>query len=170
MYALQQMNRLQRMMDECLDETVEEALGKLFGKPFGWTNRHVQLRDHNRYFIISQQNNWQIWVGCGLTFNETLEYPSLGIIFSVKPNNPERDKVIQVMREFVANNTEWNAYDLDDDKGWSYIAHEKELLSILGAEDHIAIIQQHFVGKLHELHAIKVNNPNLGWRSDDSKG
>ena len=55
MYAIQEMNRLQRMMDECLDGVVDDTMTKLFGRPMGWSNRNVQLRDHWRYFKVNDQ-------------------------------------------------------------------------------------------------------------------
>ena len=63
MYAIQHMSRLQRMMDECLDGIVDEEMEKLFGKASQWSNRNTQLRDSERYFKVSWQN--ELWVGCG---------------------------------------------------------------------------------------------------------
>ena len=45
MYAMQNLNRLQHMMDECFNDVVDAEMTKLFGKTAAWSNRSTQLRD-----------------------------------------------------------------------------------------------------------------------------
>jgi hypothetical protein len=163
MYAIQEMNRLQRMMDECLDGVVDDTMTKLFGRPMGWSNRNVQLRDHWRYFKVNDQGNWLTWIGCGFYITEE-EYPLVCVTYEVSPNYENRKQVIKAMKEFIKNREDWDEYDLEDDTSWSGISCDKYLLEFLQEEDHIVAIQKFFVEKLEELHTIKEKYPTLNWK------
>lgn len=162
MYALQEMNRLQHMMDECLDGAVDEVMTKLFGKATGWSNRGVQLRDQFRYYKMNDQANGT-WVGCGFHLTED-EYPLVCVQYEVSPTCSQREEVIKAMTEFLENNPEWEGYDLDDDSRWSGISCDRPLLVFLNEEDHVLSIQKYFSEKLKELHLLKQQNSQLGWK------
>lgn len=163
-YALQEMNRLQNMMDECLDGTVDEVMTKLFGKAISWSNRNVQLRDHDRYFKMNEQTgNRFTWIGCGFYITEE-EYPLVCVTYEVSPSYQRRREVIKAMKDFISNNTQWQGYELDNDSEWSGISCDRSLLDFLKDEDHITSIQKYFMDKLKELHKLKEHYPNLGWK------
>lgn len=164
-YAIQEMNRLQRMMDECLDGSVDETITKLFGQAYGWSNRNVQLRDHNRYLKANiQDNNWSTWIGCGFFFNED-EYPLVSVKFEVSPTFPKRNEAMESLKEFIKSHNDWNGYDLEDDSKWSGIICGKELLDFLKSSDHITAIQVFFIEKLNELYLFKQQYPDLSWKT-----
>lgn len=162
-YAIQEMNRLQRMMDECLDGTVDETMTDLFGRAIGWSNRNVQLRDNYRYFKMNDQGNWLTWVGCGFHISEE-EYPLVCVTFEVSPSYDKRKDVVEIMKTFVKDKDEWVEYELDDDAKWAGISCDKYLLEFLKDEDHILSIQKFFIEKLKELFSIKQKCPNLNWK------
>jgi hypothetical protein len=160
-YAIQEMSRLQRMMDECLDGPVDEKMTKLFGRPIGWSNRNVQLRDCDRYFKVNEQIGF--WVGCGFYLTDD-EYPLVSVTYEVSPKCEKRKEVIKSMRGFMADNPYWEGYSLDEDTEWSGISLDKSLLDFLHEEDHIISIQKFFIEKIQELHKIKQNFKDLGWK------
>ncbi len=162
-YAIQEMSRLQRMMDESLDGVVDSTMTKLFGKPTNWTNRHVQLRDHYRYYKACPQEGCG-WIGCGFYLTEE-EYPLICVTFEVGPNDPKRSDTINAMKWFEKQNKEWEGYDLNDPTKWSGISSDKSLLDFLSQDDHIAAVETYLVGRLTELHAVKLRYPNLGWKA-----
>jgi len=162
-YAIQEMDRLQRMMDECLDGPVDDVMTKLFGRARGWSNRNVQLRDYCRYFKIDDQGNRLMWVGCGFYISEE-EYPLVCVTYEVNPNYEDRDEVIEAMKEFIKGREDWEGYDIDDDTEWSGITCDKYLLDFLKEEDHIIAIQEFFIEKLKELYLIKDKHPDLNWK------
>lgn len=161
MYAMQNMDRLQRIMDECLDDVVDEEMTKLFGKAIAWSNRNKQIRDCNRYFKILDVNT--VWLGYGFDFNSE-EYPLVQVMYSVGNTHIQRDKLINAMNEFVEKNGEWEGVNLNTDEKWQAICVEKPLLKFLHNEDHISSIQKFFIEKLHELHKLKQDNPKLFWK------
>lgn len=163
MYAIQEMNRLQRMMDECLDGQVDEVMTSLFGRAIGWSNRNVQLRNKLRYFKMNDQGGWQTWLGCGFYISED-EYPLVCITYEVNPNYEKRLDVVKSMKEFIKNRDDWEEYDLDDDTKWGGISCDKYMLDFLPEEDHILSIQKFFIEKMKELHVIKQKNPSLNWK------
>lgn len=164
-YAVQHMNRLQRMMDECLDGPVNDTMVKLFGQAIGWSNRNVQLRDHNRYLKVNtQDSNWSMWIGCGFFFNED-EYPSVSVKFEVSPTCSKRNEAMEALKEFIESYNDWNGYDLEDDTKWSGIICGKKLLDFFKDDDHIRAIQEFFIEKLEELNSIKQQPSDLNWKT-----
>jgi hypothetical protein len=161
MYALQEMARLQHMMDECLDGVVDETMTKLFGRATGWSNRCVQLRDHYRYYKKNDQNG--TWIGCGFHITEE-DYPLICVQYEVSPTCLQRKEVIKAMNEFLDTNPDWDGYDLDNDSKWSGISCDKPLLDFLAEQDHIISIQKYFIDKLKELYILKQQNNGLGWK------
>ena len=161
MYAMQNMDRLQRIMDECLDDVVDEEMTKLFGKAIAWSNRNKQIRDYNRYFKVLDANT--VWMGYGLDFNSD-EYPQVQVMYSVGNTHPQRDKLLHAMNEFVGKNGDWEGVALNTDEKWQAICAGKSLLEFLHNEDHISSIQQFFIEKLRELHKLKQDEPKLFWK------
>lgn len=165
-YAIQNMDRLQKMMDECLDGPVDETMTKLFGRALGWSNRQVQLRDKYRYFKINDQGNWHTRIGCGFYLTEE-DYPLVSVMFEVSPTYPERPEAIKAMKWFlknVATQSIWEAYNLDDSTKWSGICCDVNLLGFLKEDDHINAIQKFFIDKLNSLYLIKQQYSHLNWK------
>ena len=167
-FAIQQMNRLQRMMDECLDGIVDENMTQLFGKATGWSNRQVNLRDYSRYLKANDQGNsyTSIWIGCGFHLT-TDEYPLVSVMFEVNPNYSKRDEILEAINWFLkTENTqnEWKGYNLNDNTKWYGMSCDRKLLHFLNDDDHINAIQQYFIEKMKELHLLKVQYPDLNWK------
>lgn len=164
-YAIQQMDRLQQMMDECLDGPVDETMTRLFGKASQWSNRNVQLRDFSRYFKTNDQSGG-LWVECGFQLTED-DYPLISVICEIAPNVPKRKDVLNAMKWFLDNavkKDEWDSYDIDDDTEWAGIFCDVDMLKFLKENDHISAIQSFFMEKLEELYLIKNQFPDLGWK------
>ena len=162
-YAIQQLNRLQYMMDQCLDETVDETMTALFGKAIGWSNRSFQLRDHYRYLKSNDQGDWT-WIGCGFYLTDD-EYPLISVIYETGPNCSKRNDTISAMNEFLSSHNDWEGYELTNHTKWAGICADKSLLDILSADDHILEIQKFFTEKLKELSTLKKAHPGLEWKS-----
>jgi len=162
-YAIQQMSRLQMMMDDSLEGTVDEVMTELFGKAIGWSNRNVQLRDHFRYYKMNDQGSNSTWVGCGFFLTED-EYPLICVTYEVSPTYAKRKETVEAMKWFLQSHKDWEGYDLDDNTKWSGVTADKSLLEFLKEEDHINSIQEFFICKLNELVIIKNNYPNLNWK------
>lgn len=164
-YAIQQMRRMQRMMDECLDNSVGETMTNLFGQAIGWSNRFNNLKNNNRYFkVIVQEANWlTTWIGCGFKLTDD-EYPQVSVMFEINPNYSKRDETIESMKWFLESHGDWKGYYLEDNTKWSSISCDKDLLDFLKHDDHINAIQEYFIEKLNELHSIKQQYPNLDWK------
>ena len=164
-YAIQQMRRMQRMMDECLDNSVDEAMTNLFGQAIGWSNRFNNLKNSNRYFkVINQEANWSAtWIGCGFKLTDD-EYPYVSIMFETNPNYSKREETIESMKWFLESHSDWKGHYLEDNTKWSSISCDKELLDFLKHDDHISAIQEYFIEKLNELSLIKEQYQDLDWK------
>jgi len=161
-YALQQMGRLQLMLDETFDGRVEMTMSSLFGRPIGWSNRNVQLRDFNRYFKGSDQGNGS-WIHCGIEFSNG-DYPSATVRFEVAPTSLKRKEIVAAMEWFLASHPEWKGDNVDAPQHWAKISYRRSLLNFLDQDDHIASLEQFFTEQLNVLHEVKVQYPDLGWK------
>ncbi|WP_180955364.1 PD-(D/E)XK nuclease family protein [Peribacillus deserti] len=160
-YAIQNAQRLQSMLDECLDGRVMDKFTELFGKPKQWSHRTTQLRANNLYILINDQTDWK-FVGCGFEFTEE-EYPSLTVFIEVHPNCNKKDATIAALNLFCENKEEWTFQPPSDDNEYFWCYTEKNLVQFLPEEDHIMGIQNYLIARLQEVHQIKVDNPQLVW-------
>lgn len=165
-YAIQNMERLIRMMDSCLEGKVEETVSSLFNRSTGWTNRFVQLKENYRYMKQNDQGNFSV-INFGFYITDG-EYPTVCIMFEVNPKCPKRAEMIMAMKEFVESYEGWVFEDLEDVTAWANIYHEKSLLEFLSSEDHIEAIQAFFITHLKELNSLKQQYPEFGWKSKES--
>lgn len=161
-YAIQNMERLIRMMDSCLDGHVEEAVTKLFGRSTGWTNRFAQLKDSYRYMKQNDQGNFTA-INFGFHLTDA-EYPMVSILFEINPKCPRRGEVIQAVKEFLLSHDKWNAEDLEENTAWVSICYDESLLTFMTEADHVQSIQNFFIIRLNELYQIKQIHPELGWK------
>lgn len=102
-------------------------------------------------------------MGYGFDFNSD-EYPQVQVMYSVGNTQPQRDKLIHAMNEFVKKNIDWEGVDLNTDEKWQAIYVGKSLLEFLHNEDHISSIQQFFIEKLRELHKLTQDETKLFWK------
>ncbi|WP_435924154.1 PD-(D/E)XK nuclease family protein [Paenibacillus sp. DYY-L-2] len=164
-YAIQNMNRLQRMMDECLDGVVDGVMTKHFGKAFQQSNRHTQLKYMERYVKASEQEGraTEVVVGFYLTDHD---YPNVSVVYEFCSRRcPKNTEVVAAMHNFISTHTDWETFELNsDDVEWKGISCSRRLVDFLHYEDHINEIQKFFLEKLNELHEIKVKNPDLYWK------
>lgn len=166
MYALQQMNRLQRMMDNCLDGAVDSRMKELFGRNISWSNRTTQLRHHSRYVKANEQvekNPGQFWIACGFEFT-TDDYPIVTSWIEVSPTAPDRQIILDAMKIFLETNSDWHGANLDEKSAWSNIRIDVSLLDFLKTDDHVEAIQTFFLEKLNVLSSFKQGNPSLPWK------
>lgn len=164
-YAIQNMNRLQRMMDECMDSVVDVVMTKHFGKALQPNNRHTQLKYMKRYVKASEQEDraTEVVVGFYLTDDD---YPSVSVVYEFCEgrcsNFPD---VVAAMHNFISTHKDWETFELNNDSAeWKGISCKRRLVDFLHYEDHINEIQKFFLEKLNELHDIKVTNPELNWK------
>ncbi|KZB90343.1 hypothetical protein A2U94_16715 [Bacillus sp. VT 712] len=160
-YALQNLYKLQSMLDETLNGKVKEIFIQLFGKPMQWSNRANQLRTFNRYVSISDQSDWK-FIGCGFRFTEE-EYPDITVFLEIGPNCRRKDELIKAINTFCIENEEWIFESPEDEKDYFRVYLGKSLLSFLAESDHIESIQKYIIEKLHEIHRLKVQFPELKW-------
>ncbi|WHX50074.1 PD-(D/E)XK nuclease family protein [Paenibacillus woosongensis] len=163
-YAIQNMNRLQRMMDECMDGVVDGVMTKHFGKAIQQSNRHTQLKYMERYVKASEQEGraTEVVVGFYLTDDD---YPIVSVAYEFCEGRcPNFPKVVAAMQNFIATHSGWETFDLNTDAEWQGISCDRSLVDFLHYEDHINEIQKFFLEKLNELHDIKVKNPDLHWK------
>jgi hypothetical protein len=161
--ALQNLYKLQSMMDKTLDGKVKETFEKLFGKPMQWSNRANQLRNFNRYVLISDQSDWK-FIGCGFWFNED-EYPDITVFLEVEPNCKTKKELQEAIELFCNENEGWVFEGPDDDKDEMILYIDKSLLNFLSESDHLESIQNQIVRELIKLHSLKEKYPQLEWVS-----
>lgn len=166
-FAIQQMSRLQKMMDEIIDGPVDDTMARLFGKTIGWSNRMVQLRDSQRYFkACIQDDNWSTWIGYGIQLTVD-DYPMVSVILEVSPTCSKRKEIMQAIEWFLNSNDiqkDWKGYNLGNESKWSGISCDRCLLDFLKSEDHISTIQEYLIAKIEELGLLKKQYPNLNWK------
>lgn len=160
-YAIQNAQRLQSMLDETLDGKVISKFSELFGKPKQWSHRTTQLRDHNLYILFNDQTDWK-FIGCGFEFTEE-EYPLLTVFIEIHPNCVRKEEVNKVIEQFCNDNSEWNFKPPSDNNDYSYGYCAKSLVSFLSSKDHIDSIQNYLIAKLEELYKFKADNKQLNW-------
>ncbi|AIQ62447.1 hypothetical protein PSTEL_04310 [Paenibacillus stellifer] len=163
-YAIQNMNRLQRMMDECMDGAVDGVMTEHFGRALQQYNRYNQLKYQERYAKASEQEGraTEVTVGFYLTDDD---YPIVSVVYEFCPRRcSDVPKVVVAMQSFIATHSGWEIFDLNTDAEWQGISCDRSLVEFLHYEDHINEIQKFFLEKLNELHEIKVKNPDLHWK------
>jgi len=163
-YGIQHMNRLQRMMDECMDDAVDGLMTELFGKALQQYNRYNQLKYMERYVKASEQEGRATEVAVGFYISDD-DYPIISVVYEFNPRRcPDSSKVIAAMHDFIATHPEWETFDLNSNAEWQGISCDRSLVKFLHHEDHILEIQKFYLEKLKELHAIKVKHPDLYWK------
>ncbi|MGG3889634.1 PD-(D/E)XK nuclease family protein [Metabacillus fastidiosus] len=160
-YAIQNAQRLQSMLDEALDGKVSAKFSELFGKPKQWSHRTTQLRDNNLYILINDQSDWK-FIGCGFEFTEE-EYPLLTVFIEVHPNCGDKEETKKVIQNFCGDTADWNFNQPSDENDYFYGYCAKSLVYFLSNDDHIDSIQEYLIAKLEELHILKINNKQLKW-------
>jgi hypothetical protein len=163
-YAIQNIDRVLQMMNNCLDGPVTDTLYKLFGKPKNSTTSRINyLNSDARYMLYIDLGNWvALSVGLILTMSD---YPLVSIVMEVNPESPMRVETITAFKNYLSNQSvDWQGEYLDNPSEWSNINCDKELLQFLSEEDHISRIQEYLMAKLKELHSIVGANPQLGWK------
>lgn len=163
-YAIQNMNRLQRMMDECMDGVTDGVMTEHFGKAIQQNNRHTQLKYMERYVKASEQEGRATEVVVGFYITDE-DYPFVSVVYEFCPRRcPDVPKVVAAMQNFMAAHPDWRTFNLNTDAEWQGISCDRRLIDFLHHEDHINEIQKFFLEKLKELHEIKVKNPDLYWK------
>jgi hypothetical protein len=163
-YAIQNMNRLQRMMDECMDGVVDGVMTEHFGRALQQYNRYNQLKYLERYVKASEQEGraTEVTVGFYLTDGD---YPIVSVVYEFSPRRcSDVPRVVAAMQNFIATHSGWETFDLNTDAEWQGISCDRSLVDFLHQEDHINEIQKFFLEKLNELHEMKVKNPDLHWK------
>ncbi|ABE51749.1 PD-(D/E)XK nuclease family protein [Methanococcoides burtonii] len=157
--------RVRKMMEE----TMSGDVFKRFENITGANNpRHStalnDLKDHNRYVYLQEQNDkFQLILGYFMN-NLTIEsYPKVGISINLSPKASERIQIMEVMKKIVSSSDKWKGYDLNEANNWAVISQTKSLDYFLNQEDHITALQNYFLELLNELETIKKNYNNLQW-------
>ncbi|MNB78410.1 hypothetical protein D3C75_251130 [compost metagenome] len=163
-YAIQNMNRLQRMMDECMDGAVDGVMTEHFGRALQQYNRYNQLKYQERYAKASEQEGRATEVTVGFYLIDD-DYPIVSVVYEFCPRRcSDVPKVVAAMQSFIAAHSGWEIFDLNTDAEWQGISCDRSLVEFLHYEDHINEISKFFLEKLNELHEIKVKNPDLHWK------
>ncbi|WP_043931097.1 PD-(D/E)XK nuclease family protein [Bacillus sp. EB01] len=161
-YAIQNAQRLQTMLDEVLDGKVTGKFTEAFGKPKQWSHRTTQLRNNNLYVIINDQSDWK-FVGCGFDFDYGEEYPEVTVFIEVQANCKHKKETLEAIKHFCENNEDWKYQAPSDNNATAFGYTTKSIVEFLSEEDHIESIQNYLVGKLEELKELKEANPELKW-------
>ncbi|WP_226678276.1 PD-(D/E)XK nuclease family protein [Mesobacillus jeotgali] len=159
--ALQNLKRLQSMLDQTLDGKHKESFEGFFGKSMQWLNRANQLRSDNRYVLYNDQSDWK-FIGSGFWFTDE-EYPTLTVFLEVHPNCNHKEELIKAIRNFQTIHPDWEFDEPSDEKDWMLLYHDISLLNLLSSVDHIDNIQEHLINKMRILFDLKENNSELGW-------
>jgi len=160
-YAIQNAQRLQSMLDETLDGKVLEKFTELFGRPKQWSHRTTQLRDNNLYILTNDQTDWK-FISCGFEFTEE-EYPLLTVIIEVYPNCGMKEEAKNIVQNFCEDNIDWHFNSPSDENDYFYGYTAKSLVDFLSTEDHINSIQEYLIEKLEDLYQLKIKNKQLIW-------
>lgn len=161
--ALQNLYKLQSMLDDTLGGKLKHSFELLFGKPMQWINRAKQLRDYNRYVLFSDQSDWK-FVGCGFWFTDD-EYPDVSVFLEVSANCRNKDKLIKAIENFCLEYPNWTFEGPEDDKDEFIVYVDHSLLNFLSEPDHIESVQNYIIERLEELHTLKAKFPELKWEA-----
>jgi hypothetical protein len=159
--AMQNLSTLQEMLDDTLDGKLKNAFENLFGKPMKWSNRAKQLRDCNRYILISDQSDWK-FIGCGFWFTDD-DYPEISVFLEVESNCIKKEELLRAISTFCDENKDWEFEGPEDERDGFILYFDKSLLDFLSENDQIDSIQEHIIKKLKLLHILKTNYPELKW-------
>lgn len=158
---LQNLKRLQSMLDQTLDGKHKDSFEKLFGKSMQWLNRANQLRTDNRYVLYNDQSDWK-FIGSGFWFTDE-EYPTLSVFLEVHPNCTHREELIKAIHNFQTIHPDWEFEEPSDEKDWMTLYHDTSLLSILASIDHIDSIQEHLINQMQILKELIESTSTLKW-------
>lgn len=162
-HALQNLYKLQTMLDETLNGKLKLAFEEFFGRSMQWQNRAKQLRERNRYVLSNDQSDWK-YIGCGFWFTEE-EYPDITVFLEVSSNCQRKEEVLKAIDTFCLEHPEWEFEGPEDERDGFILYIDKSLLMFLSESDHIDSIQEYIIGKLEELHTLKTQFPELKWEA-----
>ncbi|WP_462410583.1 PD-(D/E)XK nuclease family protein [Neobacillus sp. Marseille-QA0830] len=160
-HSIQNMGRIQSMLDDCLDGRVADTFTSLFGKPKQWNTRASQLREAWRYVLYNDQSDWK-FVGCGLWLTDD-DYPLVTVFMEVDPRCNRKPNVLQVVQQFCSDHEGWELEGPEDLNSEFRVSYDQSLVTFLSDHDHIESIQTFLISKLQELHELKDKNPSLHW-------
>lgn len=165
-HIINEINRVQSMLDECIDGQVEDTLKRLFVGSYT-ANRNKEVKNIKCYFKT-------VWIGtdcpdkkassfleCGFK-NLEQEYPTVTVTFQVYSKYSKWDEAIEAMEWFLESHDDWRKYVYSNRH--TGISCEVSLLDFLNQDDHITSIQEYFIEKLNELHLIKQQYSDLDWK------
>ena len=160
-HALQQLPKMQKMLDETLDGKVKRSFEELFGRAMQWQNRAKQLRDRDRYVLYSDQSDWK-YIGCGYWFMDG-EYPDISIFLEVESNCQNRKELLEAIERFCNEYPDWELEGPEDGRDYFILYYDRSMKEFLSCADHIESFQDFMIEKLTELHSLKQQLPQLKW-------
>lgn len=171
--ALTNFTRVRKMMDETMQGEVSDRFYEVAGGTSSISFRLNQLKNHNRYTHLQNQNdkNFEILLGYWIDNSKITSSPLIGIQLNVGPAAVNRKIIIDAMRDIVKSNPDkWYGINRTEIKGWTNIGQEVKLEHFLNEEDHIKAIQRYFFDLIDELDEVKRKYPNLPWEIDVKTG
>jgi hypothetical protein len=165
--ALTNFPRVRKMMDETMYGEVSDKFTEIAGGISSPSFCLTQIKNHNRYTYIQNQNDnvFEIVLGYWINDSKMTDFPKVGIKLGVSPNATHRKEIIAAMRDIVKSNPdEWNGYHLNESKNWAGIGKELGIEHFMNEQDHIKSIQDYFLNLIDELTDIKKQYPNLPWK------
>jgi len=167
--AMTHIHKSLNLMDSVLMGEVSKRFDLIAGKTGKKTSALTQLFEQNRYLLLRHQKGRAFW--CGIAFNMGIggqdAYPHLTLHLGVPPQSPCRKRALEVYRDIAAG-AGWSTYNLSAEKAWSGIYKATSMKQFLHEPDHVKALQDHFLGLLDELSAIKAKYGDLPWRSPDA--
>lgn len=164
--SLTNFNQAMKIMEETIFGEVYEGFKNRLNQISPPVKSMSQLRNHNRYIILSEQNE-KMWcfLGYWLESSRITDYPKIGLIIEIEPNSQKRNEVIEIMKNIIQQEQRnWKGHELNGVKTWSNINKLTSLQEFLSGEDHVKSIKNYFLELLEEIDMLKQNYPQLPWR------
>lgn len=153
-----------KLMEETLWGRVKDEFSSVVAPPKSKKAALMQLQWHGRYIMhAGLPHNWWCGLGFALNSKESSDYPRLVLMIEINPSSPRREEILIGMKKICESNDQWYGYNLNISRAWSGIVLEKSLQAFLGTEDHVASMQDFFLGALGQLSEIKCAYPELPW-------
>lgn len=165
--ALNNFEKVKKMMEEVIGGEVESAFRKFVGAKQKMTYSNLHFHEHGR-FILHQEMNHGMWVGLGFWLRNEEEdaYPEIKVQLEISPHSPMRHESNEIFEAIIRTDGfhEWDAYNLDNPQAWSGINFYISLQDIMSDREHLERLKAILLNQIGLLVKAKEKFPGLPWK------
>ncbi len=159
--------RVLEIFNQTLDMEVRERLAILAGHKARQEPSVHRIREDEGYYVyapLSHDDGLRCYVGYAIGIPG--EFPTALVSLDVLPEAEGREATVAAMKQ-LAQNSEYDSYDLDVPDAWAGVIREAGLPALLSGDDDLTQVKRFFldgIAKLEEdLKALKKEHPGLSW-------